>query len=74
MSLVTHEDAVILHFHSERKVNPDDSTDIEWIEKRPVVLLLHPDDDSELLEYILDRIEEIEHMTRADYVTHQRGA
>jgi len=75
MTLITRETAIILHFHPERKVNPEDPTDVEWIEKKPVVLLLddYPN-PSEILEYLLDTMGEVECMVRADYVTHERGA
>jgi len=75
MTLITRETAIVLHFHSERKVNPEDPTDVEWIEKKPVVLLLDDyTDPSEILEYLLDTMGEVECMIRADYVTHERGA
>jgi hypothetical protein len=75
MSLITRESAIILHFHAERKVNPDDPTDIEWIEKKPVVMILDDfTDPSEVLEYLLETMGEVECMIRADYVTHERGA
>ena len=56
-------------------MNPDDPTDIEWIEKKPVVMILDDfTDPSEVLEYLLETMGEVECMIRADYVTHERGA
>ena len=64
---------IILHFHAKRKVNPDDPMDIEWIERKPVVLILDDFEMTDTFSYLLDSLADVEHISRAELATHQTG-
>jgi hypothetical protein len=64
-----YEEALLIHFHSERKVNPDDSTDIEWISKPAKVLHRRILGDTETLNWIVANVDQIECISACDLLT-----
>jgi len=70
MSKLPSATAIILHFHAKRKV--DDNGEIEWIERKPVVLLLDDFEMTDTFSYLLDSLADVEHISRAELATHQR--
>ena len=64
-----YEDALCVHFHSTRKVNPYDSTDVEWISGRTLILHRRVMGDTACLEYLIAHASEIECISPCDLIT-----
>jgi len=69
IEFTTYEDALLVHFHSERKVNPNDSTDIEWISKPAKVLHRRRLGDTETLDWLIANVDNIECISVCDLLT-----
>jgi len=61
-----YEDALLVHFHSERKVNGDE---IEWISKPAKVLHRRILGDTATLEWLIANCENIECISFCDLIT-----
>lgn len=60
------EDALLVHFHSERKVNGDE---IEWISKPAKVLHRRILGDTRTLDWLIANVDNIECISPCDLIT-----